>query len=147
MEEMTSEQQPTNDDSAVLFTSDESPLVDLLSDAPPELQNATLKSVMLATSPLAMPLVQPPLSSAEAGGDSTPASLDTGVLEVFGSWSKVAPRLEGLELMDVERQLEDAINERDTPTAAAAVATTTTTVVTSGLVAKTGFTPPEDRQT
>ena len=65
---------------------------------------------------------------------------------MFGSWSKVAPRLEGLELMDVERQLEDAINERDTPTAAA-VATTTTTVVTSGLVAKTGFTPPEDRQT
>ena len=59
----------------------------------------------------------------------------TGVVEVFGSWKKVAPHLGGphIEAEQVERQLAEAMCEQDSPP--------TVTVVAGGSGAKTGFFP------
>ena len=58
----------------------------------------------------------------------------TGVLEVFGSWNKVAPRLESATFeVEVEKQLEEAMFEQEGQSI---------TVVASDTRARTGFYPP-----
>ena len=58
-----------------------------------------------------------------------------GVLEVFGSWNKVAPHLEsGVFETEVAKQLDDAMNDASS-----------VTIVTSDSVARTGFSPPQDQ--
>lgn len=55
-----------------------------------------------------------------------------GMLEVFGSWNKVAPLYEGAPFeSEVERQLQDAMGEQE----AIMIVARDTTV-------KTGFSPP-----
>lgn len=119
--------------SAVLSTT-EPPLLDLLSE-PLEAQNLALKTIQ--TSPLPMPS----LRSSDRGPDgmeSGPPSLEPGVVEVFGSWKKVAPHLGGphLEAEQVERQLAEAMCEQDSPP--------TVTVVAGSSGAKTGFFPLDE---
>lgn len=55
-----------------------------------------------------------------------------GVVEVFGSWKKVAPHLESSVFdVDVEKQLEEAMTEHDSQSI--------TVVATGATSAKTGF--------
>ena len=55
-----------------------------------------------------------------------------GVVEVFGSWKKVAPHLESSVFeAEVEKQLEEAMAEHDSHSI--------TVVATGGNSAKTGF--------
>ena len=60
-----------------------------------------------------------------------------GVVEVYGSWKKVAPRLESSVFeSEVEKQLEEAMTDHDSHTI---------TVVTSGgNSTKTGFYPLDE---
>jgi len=69
---------------------------------------------------------------------SSPSSSphSSGVVEVFGSWSKVAPRLD-VGNFEVEKQLEEAMREHES---------TTSTVVAAGNTAKTGFHPLDGSQ-
>ena len=58
----------------------------------------------------------------------------TGVLEVFGSWTKVAPHYEGAPFEgELERQLQDAMGEHET---------SSITIVAKESRIKTGFSPP-----
>ena len=53
---------------------------------------------------------------------------------MFGSWNKIAPRMDGSTLdTDVEKQLAEAIGEPERPTV---------TVMSSSSGARTGFHPP-----
>lgn len=57
-------------------------------------------------------------------------------MEVFGSWKKVAPRLESSTFeTEVEKQLEEAMTEHESQSI--------TVVATSGTTTKTGFYPDE----
>ena len=57
-----------------------------------------------------------------------------GVVEVYGSWKKVAPRLESSVFeLEVEKQLEEAMAEQDTHCSVTIVSTS------SSSAAKTGF--------
>lgn len=69
---------------------------------------------------------------------SSPSSspYSSGGIEVFGSWSKVAPRLD-VGNFEVEKQLEEAMREHES---------TTSTVVAAGNTAKTGFHPLDGSQ-
>ena len=58
-----------------------------------------------------------------------------GMLEVFGSWSKVTPHYEGSPFEgELERQLQDAMGEPETANGI--------TIVTRDNSVKTGFSPP-----
>ena len=39
----------------------------------------------------------------------------TGVVEVYGSWKKMAPRLEASQMTDVEQQMAEAIGDHTSP--------------------------------
>lgn len=55
-----------------------------------------------------------------------------GMLEVFGSWNKMAPHYEGAPFdNELERQLQDAMGEQDA-----------ITIVARDTSVKTGFSPP-----
>lgn len=57
-----------------------------------------------------------------------------GMLEVFGSWSRVAPHYEGGEFEEeLERQLQDAMGEQEP---------NSITIITRDTSVKTGFSPP-----
>ena len=60
----------------------------------------------------------------------------SGIVEVFGSWGKVAPRLD-VTNFEVEKQLEEAMKEHESMTS---------TVVSTGNTAKTGFHPLDGSQ-
>ena len=64
------------------------------------------------------------------------ASSYSGMVEVFGSWNKVAPQL-GMAF-DVEKQLEEAMREHEP--------FSSVTVVSTGNTAKTGFHPLDGSQ-
>lgn len=56
------------------------------------------------------------------------------MLEVFGSWNKVAPHYEGVTFeCEVEKQLQDAMGEQDPKGI---------TIVARENTVKTGFSPP-----
>ena len=59
--------------------------------------------------------------------------IDPGMLEVFGSWSKVAPHYEGAPFEgELERQLQDAMGEQEPKSV----------IVTQDITVKSGFSPP-----
>ena len=60
-----------------------------------------------------------------------------GVVEVYGSWKKVAPRLESSVFdSEVEKQLEEAMTDHDSHTI--------TMVTSGGNSTKTGFYPLDE---
>ncbi len=62
----------------------------------------------------------------------------TGVLEIFGSWSKLAPHFEGAPFEgELEKQLQDAMGEQDSSSNSVTVVTTK-----GDSNVKTGFSPP-----
>ena len=128
---------------ATLLPCSENPLADLLSD-PPELQSVMSRSV--DTTPVPMPSrTRGEGAESESGGKDTGGHAHThmhtrthththththtGVVEVFGSWNKVAPCLESRAL-EVEKQLQEAMSEQ------------TVTVVAGHSRPTTGFSPP-----
>lgn len=69
-------------------------------------------------------------------------SLVTGVLEVCGSWKKVAPQLEASQMADVERKLAEAIDDHQHSSHPSQPQVTMATRRSSQT--KTGFHTPND---
>lgn len=65
--------------------------------------------------------------------DVFPSPSIVGMLDVFGSWNKVAPHYEGAPFEgEVERQLQDAMGEQEP----------NSVIVTQDITVKSGFSPP-----
>ena len=66
----------------------------------------------------------------------------TGILEVYGSWKKVAPQLEASQMADVERKLAEAIDDHQHSSHPSQPQVTMATQRSSQT--KTGFHTPND---
>lgn len=71
-------------------------------------------------------------------------SLHTGVVEVYGSWNKMAPRLEATHLKDVEQRLAEAMGDHTSSHPATQPQVTMATQ--KSIRTKTGFQTASDDQ-
>ena len=67
-----------------------------------------------------------------------------GVLEVCGSWKKVAPQLELSQLADLERELAEAIEDHHPHHPHSSQPQVTVAMQRSGKLPKTGFQTPNN---